>query len=210
MVTCVLCNSDFASFPAILATISRRMEGLAQPFAHFSHRSDFSLSLRLSHSSQSQTLSHLTHSVTHSLTLSFSLSINQSINQWIATASQIIYWNKHKSDTMAEEQDIKTAAAEESEISSNWDELTPTFDAMNLKEDLLKGIYAYGFERPSAIQQRAIMPSLLGRDVIAQAQSGKQIVIYCSLLRIDDSPTPQVPARPPLSPFLFCSVWMLP
>lgn len=29
---------------------------------------------------------------------------------------------------------------------------------MNLKEDLLRGIYAYGFEKPSAIQQRAIVP----------------------------------------------------
>jgi len=43
---------------------------------------------------------------------------------------------------------------------------------MELKEDLLRGIYAYGFEKPSAIQQRAIKPVLLGRDVIAQAQSG--------------------------------------
>jgi len=43
---------------------------------------------------------------------------------------------------------------------------------MGLKEDLLRGIYAYGFERPSAIQQRAILPILKGRDVIAQAQSG--------------------------------------
>eukprot|EP00606_Chrysophyceae_sp_TOSAG23-5_P000026 GSChrysophyteH2.ASY1.ANO1.450.1 assembled CDS len=43
---------------------------------------------------------------------------------------------------------------------------------MDLKEDLLRGIYAYGFEKPSAIQQRAIKPMLLGRDVIAQAQSG--------------------------------------
>jgi translation initiation factor 4A len=32
--------------------------------------------------------------------------------------------------------------------------------------------YAKGFERPSAIQQRAIMPVLKGHDVIAQAQSG--------------------------------------
>lgn len=37
-----------------------------------------------------------------------------------------------------------------------------------LKEDLIRGIYAYGFERPSAIQQRAILPILKGRDVIAQ------------------------------------------
>lgn len=43
---------------------------------------------------------------------------------------------------------------------------------MNLKEELLRGIYAYGFEKPSAIQQRAILPCVKGHDVIAQAQSG--------------------------------------
>merc|ERR1719430_2972628 len=43
---------------------------------------------------------------------------------------------------------------------------------MNLKEELLRGIYAYGFEKPSAIQQRAIVPCIKGLDVIAQAQSG--------------------------------------
>eukprot|EP01036_Dinobryon_divergens_P025317 gene25317-33848_t len=43
---------------------------------------------------------------------------------------------------------------------------------MRLKEDLLRGVYAYGFERPSAIQQRAIVPIIQGRDVIAQSQSG--------------------------------------
>jgi len=48
----------------------------------------------------------------------------------------------------------------------------PTFDSMNLKEDLLRGIYAYDFKKPSAIQQRAIVPIITGRDVIAQAQSG--------------------------------------
>jgi len=37
---------------------------------------------------------------------------------------------------------------------------------------LLRGIYAYNFETPSAIQQRAILPITSGRDVIAQAQSG--------------------------------------
>ncbi|KAJ3235930.1 Eukaryotic initiation factor 4A-III [Chytriomyces hyalinus] len=47
-----------------------------------------------------------------------------------------------------------------------------TFDQMGLKEDLLRGIYAYNFEKPSAIQQRAISPIVKGRDVIAQAQSG--------------------------------------
>ena len=35
---------------------------------------------------------------------------------------------------------------------------------MNLKETLLRGIYGYGFEKPSAIQQRAIMPCIEGND----------------------------------------------
>ena len=51
-------------------------------------------------------------------------------------------------------------------------EVCPTFDAMNLNENLLRGIYSYGFEKPSAIQQRSIRPIMKGRDVIAQAQSG--------------------------------------
>jgi DEAD/DEAH box helicase len=57
-------------------------------------------------------------------------------------------------------------------IESNWDEVVSSFDDMNLKDDLLRGIYAYGFEKPSAIQQRGIMPILADHDTIAQAQSG--------------------------------------
>jgi len=48
----------------------------------------------------------------------------------------------------------------------------PTFEAMNLKDKLLRGIFAYDFSKPSAIQQRAIIPITKTRDVIAQAQSG--------------------------------------
>ncbi|XP_050431037.1 eukaryotic initiation factor 4A-III [Adelges cooleyi] len=51
-------------------------------------------------------------------------------------------------------------------------EVLSSFDSMHLREDLIRGIYSYGFERPSAIQQRAIKPMIKGRDVIAQAQSG--------------------------------------
>ncbi|KAJ8942649.1 hypothetical protein NQ318_013362 [Aromia moschata] len=51
-------------------------------------------------------------------------------------------------------------------------EVIEKFKNMNLKEELLRGIFAYGFEKPSAIQQRAIKPIMKGRDVIAQAQSG--------------------------------------
>ncbi|KAI7903364.1 ATP-dependent RNA helicase eIF4A [Cokeromyces recurvatus] len=61
---------------------------------------------------------------------------------------------------------------QDNEIESNWDEVIDNFDNMNLKPELLRGVYAYGFERPSAIQQRAIMPVIKGHDVIAQAQSG--------------------------------------
>jgi len=57
-------------------------------------------------------------------------------------------------------------------IESNYDKVTDNFDDMALGEDLLRGIYAYGFEKPSAIQQRAIVPCIAGHDVIAQAQSG--------------------------------------
>jgi len=57
-------------------------------------------------------------------------------------------------------------------IETNCDEICDSFDDMHLREALLRGIYAYGFEKPSAIQQRAIIPCKKGKDVIAQAQSG--------------------------------------
>jgi ATP-dependent RNA helicase len=47
-----------------------------------------------------------------------------------------------------------------------------SFTDLGLKEDLLRGIYAYNFEKPSAIQSRGILPIINGRDVIAQSQSG--------------------------------------
>merc|ERR1711959_702587 len=69
---------------------------------------------------------------------------------------------------MAGLEDISAADISE----SNWDEACATFDEMDLKEDLLRGIYAYGFEKPSTIQQRGIVPIVRGFDTIAQAQSG--------------------------------------
>jgi len=69
---------------------------------------------------------------------------------------------------MAGLEDISAADISE----SNWNEACATFDEMNLKEDLLRGIYAYGFEKPSTIQQRGIVPIVKGFDTIAQAQSG--------------------------------------
>lgn len=66
-----------------------------------------------------------------------------------------------------------------------------SFEEMGLREDLLRGIYAYGFERPSAIQQRAIQPIIAGRDVIAQSQSGtgKTAVFCIGMLQVLNSST---------------------
>ena len=47
-----------------------------------------------------------------------------------------------------------------------------TWDDFELKDGLLRGIYAYGFENPSEIQKKAILPIISGNDTIAQAQSG--------------------------------------
>ena len=49
----------------------------------------------------------------------------------------------------------------------NWDD-----DNITIKTKLLRGIYAYGYEKPSPIQQQAIIPMQQGNDLIAQAQSG--------------------------------------
>ena len=45
-------------------------------------------------------------------------------------------------------------------IESNWSQVVTSFDDMNLKDELLRGIYAYGFEKPSAIQQRGSVTTL--------------------------------------------------
>lgn len=47
-----------------------------------------------------------------------------------------------------------------------------SFDDMNLNENLLRGIYSYGFENPSPIQTKAIPVMNKKVDLIAQAQSG--------------------------------------
>jgi len=47
-----------------------------------------------------------------------------------------------------------------------------SFDIMGIDTSLLRSIYAYGFEHPSMIQQKAIVPMSKGRDILAQSQSG--------------------------------------
>jgi translation initiation factor 4A len=61
---------------------------------------------------------------------------------------------------------MKMDISEDIRIVNEWDD----FD--NIKIDLLRGIYAYGFEKPSEIQKRGILPIFEGKDIIGQAQSG--------------------------------------
>lgn len=55
--------------------------------------------------------------------------------------------------------------AEENQY-SKWE------DIPGISDSLLRGIYSYGFERPSPIQRQGILPIIEGKDIIAQAQSG--------------------------------------
>lgn len=41
---------------------------------------------------------------------------------------------------------------------TNWDLEVDNFDDMGLKEEVLRGIYAFGFKEPSPIQQKGILP----------------------------------------------------
>ena len=64
-----------------------------------------------------------------------------------------------------------------------------SFDDMNLDDKVLRGIYNYGFERPSAIQQTGIRPLIDGNDMIGQAQSGtgKTATFSIGMLSIVDT-----------------------
>jgi len=77
---------------------------------------------------------------------------------------------------------------EQTEIQTNWEETVDTFDQLDLKADLLRGIYGYGFVKPSIIQSKGILPILKTRDTIAQAQSGtgKTATFAISILQVID------------------------
>jgi len=85
-----------------------------------------------------------------------------------------------KKDDVVHEDDVH--------LYQEWKETYPSFDDMGLREPLLRGIYTYGYEKPSAIQQRGIVPFIRGHDVIQQAQSGTgKTATFCAgvLQRID-------------------------
>merc|ERR1712166_1185780 len=71
-----------------------------------------------------------------------------------------------------EEERLAEEAANAEYLKPNWDESAERFDDLGLKEEILRGVYGYGFNKPSPIQQKGILPIIQGHDTIAQAQSG--------------------------------------
>jgi translation initiation factor 4A len=64
-----------------------------------------------------------------------------------------------------EARDVNDVVLDPSFKINSWDEL-------EINSLLLRGIYSYGFEVPSIIQQQAIKPLIMGKDIVIQAQSG--------------------------------------
>jgi translation initiation factor 4A len=74
-------------------------------------------------------------------------------------------------ETMIQDSAEDSTLAQEEPYNSELYEFNK-WDDLDLNPDILRGIYSYGFENPSEIQRKAIKPVIMGRDVIAQAQSG--------------------------------------
>ena len=77
----------------------------------------------------------------------------------------------NNNDIINDIQDIQDNVVEEYVYDSSLYEIK-TWEDADLDNKLLRGIFAYGFEKPSAIQQKAIKAINMGKDIIAQAQSG--------------------------------------
>lgn len=56
-----------------------------------------------------------------------------------------------KTQEELEEEERQKKEADEEYLKPNWDESADKFDDMGLKEEVLRGIYGYGFNKPSPI-----------------------------------------------------------
>lgn len=52
---------------------------------------------------------------------------------------------------------------------SNWDEKIDNFRQMNLMPELLEGIFKYGYNEPTEIQELSIVPIIKGNNIIAKS-----------------------------------------
>ena len=62
---------------------------------------------------------------------------------------------------------VSSGEEAEEDFVSNWTQSVESFDEMGLKEEILRGLYAFGFQEPSKIQQKGVLPVIQGRDTIA-------------------------------------------
>lgn len=79
---------------------------------------------------------------------------------------------KEKTAEPLEEPKVNVPDDTSPEVVNEDENVTVEFDKMGLNENILRGIYGYGFERPSLIQSKAIPIIVSGKDIIAQSQSG--------------------------------------
>ena len=70
--------------------------------------------------------------------------------------------------TQQSEKEYKTAVIQQDEP----DLSKITWDDFGLKTELLRGVFSFGYEKPSDIQKKAIPQMMKGKDIIGQAQSG--------------------------------------
>ena len=82
--------------------------------------------------------------------------------------------NDNNNEIIIDDRETNNITNNEDEIilDKNAESEINTFEELDLNDELLRGIYSYGFERPSPIQKLAIRPLIERRDILAQAQSG--------------------------------------
>lgn len=97
----------------------------------------------------------------------------------------------HTEQPSAASASAASAAESTQQTFESWDD-----ENVSLKQKLLRGIYAHGFEQPSPIQKKAIIPMTQGNDLLAQAQSGtgKTGAFTVSTLQLIDTTKNEVQA----------------
>jgi len=72
---------------------------------------------------------------------------------------------------MSTENELNSATSNKEDVFDSSYEIS-SWDELDIDPNILRGIYAYGYEKPSPIQRKAIRPIIAGKDIIGQAQSG--------------------------------------
>ena len=76
-------------------------------------------------------------------------------------------YNDDKNDGYQGDNNNQSFQGDNNELfETNWKDKVESFEDMGLKEELLRGIFGHGFETPSAIQQRGIIPVIKSLVII--------------------------------------------